>query len=69
MPKKKIEQCLLCENQADYIRHTQFAGSHPLCEEHAKQEKDFMKDDSYTSWQILDHYREKRLLERGEWID
>ncbi len=42
-----------CSKAAEYVRHTQFAGSHPLCEEHAKEDKDFLKNDSYTSWEIL----------------
>lgn len=39
-----------CNEEASYIRHTQFAGSHPLCENHAKEDKDFMKSDSYMYW-------------------
>lgn len=26
-----------CDEPAAYIRHTQFAGSHPLCEKHARE--------------------------------
>lgn len=42
-----------CLEEAVYIRHTQFAGSHPLCEYHAKQDKDFMVNDSYQDWEVL----------------
>lgn len=30
-----------CNQRAEYIRHTQFAGDHPLCEKHAKEDPDF----------------------------
>lgn len=42
-----------CIEEATYIRHTQFAGSHPLCEKHAREDLDFMKNDSYVDWEIL----------------
>ena len=42
-----------CEKEASYIRHTQFAGSHPLCEKHAKEDENFMKNDSYVVWKKL----------------
>jgi len=42
-----------CGEPAVYIRHTQFAGSHPLCEKHAKEDKDFMKNSSYAYWELL----------------
>lgn len=41
--------CMDCDNVASYIRHTQFAGSHPYCSEHAKLQSDFGDND----WQIL----------------
>lgn len=44
----------MCEEQAVYILHTQFAGSLPLCEKHAKEDNKFMVTDSYTSWEKLD---------------
>ena len=43
-----------CEEEAVYIRHTQFAGSHPLCEKHAKSEEDFLVDDSCTDWEKIE---------------
>jgi len=39
-----------CDKKAEYIRHTQFAGSHYLCEPHAQEDENFMKNDSYTCW-------------------
>lgn len=45
--------CLMCDKPIEWIRHTQFAGSHPFCDEHARMEKDFGKnDDNY--WENLD---------------
>lgn len=42
-----------CKEEAAYIRHTQFAGSHPLCEKHAKEDDKFMQNDSYQVWEKL----------------
>jgi hypothetical protein len=42
-----------CDEPAKYIRHTQFAGDHYLCEKHAREDPDFLKDDSYTDWSKL----------------
>lgn len=44
------ERCLECGAKAVWIRSTQFAGDHPYCEEHARQEKDFGENDSYAYW-------------------
>jgi hypothetical protein len=46
-------QCIECGKPADHIRHTQFAGDHPYCDEHAKLESDFGEDDSYAYWSQL----------------
>jgi hypothetical protein len=35
---------------AVWERVTQFAGTHPFCDLHAKVQKDFGKDDSYCFW-------------------
>lgn len=53
------EQCMgngwaKCTKDAEYLRFTQFAGTHPLCEEHAKEDDKFMVNDSYTGWKKLD---------------
>jgi endogenous inhibitor of DNA gyrase (YacG/DUF329 family) len=44
------EKCLECNEPAEWIRHTQFAGNHPFCDKHARQETDFGENDSYTYW-------------------
>ena len=44
------ETCLKCGKPAQWVRSTQFAGDHPYCEEHAREEDDFGEDDSYTYW-------------------
>jgi hypothetical protein len=36
-----MDICMDCDKNAMYVRHTQFAGSHPYCKEHALQQKDF----------------------------
>jgi hypothetical protein len=51
--KPKIETCIECDERATYIRHTQFAGDHPFCEECAKEEKGFMVEDSYQFWSVI----------------
>jgi hypothetical protein len=43
-----------CNEPALYIRHTQFAGSHPLCACHAMKDKDFLKENSYQFWEKLE---------------
>ncbi len=44
------DKCLECNKDAEWIRCTQFAGDHPYCDEHARQEKDFGENDSYAYW-------------------
>jgi hypothetical protein len=46
----KEQKCIICDKPAEWIRGTQFAGDHPFCDEHAKQEKGFGTDDSYEYW-------------------
>ena len=45
--------CVICQNKANYIRHTQFAGQHPFCKKHAEAEEDFNKEDSYIFWEKI----------------
>ena len=45
-----IEKCIECDEPAAWVRHTQFAGDHPYCDKHARQEKDFGENDSYAYW-------------------
>jgi len=43
-----------CENQASWVRHTQFAGNHYFCTDHALAEDNFGQDDvSYFHCPIL----------------
>jgi hypothetical protein len=45
------EKCIICDKPAAWTRHTQFAGDHPYCDEHARLENDFDDmDDSYAYW-------------------
>lgn len=56
----KKERCIgtnkpKCQKPVVWIRHTQFAGSHPFCQQHAEQEEDFGEDgDSYFFWEKVD---------------
>lgn len=46
--------CLECNKPAEWVRRTQFSGNHPYCDEHARQESDFGKEDnSYFYWTIV----------------
>lgn len=42
------------DKEAEYIRHTQFSGNHPLCDKHAKEDKNFLVNDSYMGWEKLE---------------
>ena len=57
MKETKIKEelgCCMCEAKAEFIRKTQFAGSHPYCEKCAKKEKDFdTEDPSYFTWRKI----------------
>jgi hypothetical protein len=46
------KKCVMCDEPAVCIRHTQFAGDHPFCEDHAKMEEDFGVNDSYAYWSM-----------------
>jgi hypothetical protein len=39
--KTKPEKCFDCDEEAIWVNHTQFAGSHYYCDEHARQQSDF----------------------------
>lgn len=49
----EITICLGCGKPATWIRHTQFAGSHPYCLVCAQKEDDFLEEDSYEYWEDL----------------
>jgi hypothetical protein len=43
-------KCDRCNEKAQWVRVTQFAGDHHFCDLHALLEEDFGKDDSYAFW-------------------
>lgn len=43
-----------CTQPVRWVRCTQFAGDHPFCEEHAKKEPDFGKEDDNFFWNEVD---------------
>ena len=48
-----LEYCLMCDAEAKYLRYTQFAGTHPLCDTHAREDSEFLVDNSYVCWEVL----------------
>ena len=61
MERTEDNTCLECNKPAKWVRSTQFAGDHPYCEEHAREEKDFQENDSYAYW-----YKYKKKQDRKE---
>lgn len=54
LKKSQNIECIMCENPAEWVRCTQFAGDHPFCDGCAKKEDDFGEDDpSYFYWHKL----------------
>ena len=54
------EKCIECNQPAVWVRCTQFAGSHPYCDQHARLESDFNDvPDSYQYWYKLEDISEK----------
>ena len=51
-------KCDCCNEKAEWVRVTQFAGNHYFCDLHALLEEDFGKNDSYAFWTEND-WREK----------
>ena len=51
-----MEECIECSSPASWIRHTQFAGSHPLCQKHAEEDNQFLVNNSYQVWVIIESY-------------
>lgn len=45
--------CVECDNHAVWMRNTQFAGTHPYCDKHARAQSDFDENSSYTDWSLL----------------
>lgn len=61
----EIPKCLCCDNDADWIRYTQFAGNHPFCTKHAKEESDFGEEDSYMFWEEVRHNVDENKFLKG----
>ncbi len=49
-----LMKCCECGEPAVWVRSTQFAGDHPYCEKHAKEQNDFGVNDSYEYWYNLE---------------
>ena len=43
-------KCDRCNEKAQWVRVTQFAGEHHFCDLHALMEEDFGQNDSYAFW-------------------
>ena len=55
-------QCMCCDENARWLRCTQFAGDHPFCDLHALMEEDFGEADSYTYWSEVKEMEKKLYL-------
>jgi hypothetical protein len=61
------QNCTECEAPATWFRCTQFAGTHPYCEIHARAETDFGKDDGhYFAWRTLQQLQEGEARVKAE---
>lgn len=46
-----MSKCIVCGEEAEWERITQFSGIHPYCDEHARMQEDFMEmDRGYFFW-------------------
>ena len=57
-------KCDVCDENASWVRCTQFAGDHYFCDLHALQQKDFGQDDSYAFW--AEHNEVEKMEETQE---
>jgi hypothetical protein len=48
-----------CEALATWVRCTQFAGDHPLCQKHAEEDDQFLVNNSYQVWIPVKNYRSR----------
>jgi hypothetical protein len=61
------QTCIECEWPATWFRCTQFAGTHPFCESHARAQKDFGQDGgSYFVWLTLQQLQEGEARVKAE---
>lgn len=56
-------KCMMCDEQAYWLRSTQFAGDHPFCDLHALMEEDFGENDSYSFWKEIEMKKKMYLVE------
>jgi hypothetical protein len=62
-----VRTCTECEAPATWFRCTQFAGTHPYCEVHARAEKDFGQDAGhYFAWRTLQQLQEGEARVKAE---
>lgn len=54
-------KCVDCDQDAMWVRCTQFAGDHPFCLEHAVKERDWGTADSCSFWMKVEQYQEKKM--------
>lgn len=59
--KGRNMKCMCCDENARWLRCTQFAGDHPFCDLHALMEEDFGVNDSYEFWDEVKIMDEKKL--------
>jgi len=55
-------KCLCCDENARWLRCTQFAGDHPFCDLHALTEEGFGTNDSYEYWTEVEEVEKKLYL-------
>jgi hypothetical protein len=55
-------KCSRCDENARWLRCTQFAGDHPFCDLHALMEEGFGTNDSYEYWTEVKEMENKLYL-------
>ena len=55
-------QCMCCDENARWLRCTQFAGDHPFCDLHALMEEGFGTNDSYEYWTEVEEVEKKLYM-------
>lgn len=55
-------KCLCCDENARWLRCTQFAGDHPFCDLHALMEEGFGTNDSYEYWTEVEEVEKKLYM-------
>lgn len=52
-------KCMCCDEDAQWVRYTQFAGDHYFCDLHGLMEEDFGQSDTYAYWAA--YFQEKKV--------